>query len=82
LQTVETVGSIEYCRATTKIKDTKIPTDRQLGKRDFCDSCHEVANKLVKYQIEDKEQKITRLERYCLKYFQLIIILIREHLGN
>jgi len=56
-----------------KIIDITIPKDRELGKRDICDSCYEVATKLVKYQVGDNEQKATRLERYCQKHFELII---------
>jgi hypothetical protein len=56
-----------------KIIDIKIPKNRQLQKRDFCDSCYEVATKLIKSQVGDREQKITRLERYCQIHFELII---------
>lgn len=58
-----------------KISDISIDKLRlKLDKRDFCDSCHELATKLVRYQVGDREQKITRLERYCQKHFELIII--------
>ena len=56
-----------------KITDIEIPKDRELVKRDICDSCFEVATKLVKYQVGDKEQRVTRIERYCQKHFELII---------
>ena len=28
---------------------------------------------LIRYQVGDKEQKATRIERYCQKHFELII---------
>jgi hypothetical protein len=56
-----------------KITDIKIPTDRELNKRDICNSCFQPATKLVKYQVGDSDQKATRLERYCQKHFDLII---------
>ncbi|HEY7695955.1 MAG TPA: hypothetical protein VH797_07645 [Nitrososphaeraceae archaeon] len=56
-----------------KIIDIEISKDRQLEKRDFCDSYHEIATKLVKYQAGDSERRATRIERYCHKHFELII---------
>lgn len=56
-----------------KITDIKIPTDRELKKRDMCDSCFQVATKLIKYQVGDREQKITRIERYCQTHYELMV---------
>jgi hypothetical protein len=56
-----------------KIIDIEISKDRQLEKRDFCDSYHEIATKLVKYQAGDSERRASRIERYCHKHFELII---------
>jgi hypothetical protein len=56
-----------------KIIDIKIPKDRELVKRDMCDSCYQVAIKLIKYQVGDREQKATRIERYCQKHFEMVI---------
>jgi len=39
----------------------------------ICDSCNQFATKLVKYQVGDKGQKATRIERYCQKHFEFII---------
>lgn len=39
----------------------------------MCDCCFEFAVKQVKFQVGDKEQKATRIERYCQKHFELII---------
>ena len=41
--------------------------------RIMCNSCNEFATKLVQYQVGDKEQKATRIEKYCQKHFELII---------
>lgn len=40
-----------------------MPKDKKLDKRDFCNSCHELATKLIKYHVGDIEQRITRIER-------------------
>lgn len=56
-----------------EVTDIKIPIDRELGKRDICNSCYQVATKLVKYQVGDKEQKAIKIERYCQRHFELII---------
>jgi hypothetical protein len=39
----------------------------------ICVSYNQFATKLVKYQVGDKGQKATRIERYCQKHFELII---------
>lgn len=46
---------------------------RELMSKYFCNSCDNYATKLIKYQVGDKEQKATRIERYCQRHFQLII---------
>jgi hypothetical protein len=57
-----------------KISDIIIDKNKiKLDNRDFCGSCHELATKLIKYQVGDREQKVTRIERYCLRHFELII---------
>jgi hypothetical protein len=60
-------------KSHNEITDIEISKDRQLEKRDFCDSCHEIATKLVKYQVGNSERRATRIERYCHKHFELII---------
>ena len=56
-----------------KVSDIEVPKDRKLVNRDFCDSCDQMVIKLIITQVGDKEQKGTRLERYCQKHFELII---------
>lgn len=43
-----------------------------------CNSCDKLAVKELHYKMGDSDQKITRIERYCQKYFELIINDIRE----
>ena len=46
---------------------------REYRNRYSCNSCDNIATKLVKYQVGDKEQKATRIERYCQRHYELII---------
>lgn len=56
-----------------KVSDIEVPKDRKLINRDFCDSCDQMATKLIITQVGDREQRATRLERYCQKHYDLII---------
>ena len=46
---------------------------KELTRKFICNSCDQYATKLVTYQIGDKDQKATRIERYCQRHFDMII---------
>ena len=39
----------------------------------LCNTCDALATKQVSIQAGDKDQKITRIQKYCQKHFELII---------
>jgi hypothetical protein len=46
---------------------------KEFIRKHTCNSCNQWATKLIEYQVGDKDQKATRIERYCQKHFELII---------
>lgn len=39
----------------------------------LCNTCDNLATKQVNIQSGDRDQKITRIQKYCQKHFELII---------
>ena len=46
---------------------------KEFIRKHTCNSCDEWATKQVTYQMGDSNQKITRIERYCLTNFKMIV---------
>ena len=54
----------------------KLPVSKrkELRREFFCNSCNNYAVKEIRTQVGDSNQKATRIERYCQKHYEIIII--------
>ena len=61
---------------TEQFKDMdklSVSKQKELMRKFFCNSCDNFAVKLIEYQVGDKEQKATRIERYCQRHYEIIM---------